>query len=210
MQKVVFLDLDGTVTPDSTWLHFNLRLGITHKEDTALFEKYLKENLEYNDWTKELFAIHKSRGSITKTELETFAHEIVLRPDAIDMVTALKEKEYHIVLLSGSVDLIVSTIASRLGADEWRACSQLIFGEDGTLTDIVSSGDESNAKIAIAKKYLEEHSVSPENAIAIGDGGNDQDLFRYMKGILIGTNEKLQPLAWKQVERLSEIPTLLQ
>lgn len=209
MQKVVFLDLDGTVTPDSTWLHFNVRLGITHEEDTALFEKYLKEDPQYNDWTKELFAIHKSRGSITKTELETFAHEIALRPDAIDMVASLKEKGYHVVLLSGSVDLIVSTVASRLGANEWRACSQLIFGEDGTLSDIVSSGDEAHAKIGIAKKYLEEHDISPENAIAIGDGGNDQDLFKHMKGILLGTNEKLQPLAWKRVDNLSEISELL-
>jgi phosphoserine phosphatase len=209
MQKVVFLDLDGTVTPDSTWLHFNLRLGITPEEDTALFEKYLKENLEYNDWTKELFRIHTSRGSITKGELETFAHEIVLRPDAIDMVSALKEKGWHIVLISGSVDLIVSIIASRLGADEWRACSQLVFVEDGTLADIVSSGDESNAKIAIAKKYLSEHSISLENAIAIGDGGNDIDLFKHMNGILLGQNEKLKAVAWKQVEQLLEIPNLI-
>lgn len=209
MQKVIFLDLDGTVTPDSTWLHLNIKLGITAEEDHALFEQYLEHALEYNNWTKELFRIHQSRGSITKTELEVFATNIILRPDAIDMVAVLKQKGWHIVLLSGSVDLVVSTIAKRLEADDWRACSQLVFADDSTLSDIVSSGDESNAKIVIALEYLKQNNVSTDNAIAIGDGGNDQDLFKHMKGILLGSNEKLKPLAWKQVETLSEIPHVI-
>ncbi len=209
MQKVIFLDLDGTVTPDSTWLHLNLKLGITAQEDHALFEQYLEHKLEYNNWTKELFRIHSSRGSITKDELETFAHDIVLRPDAATMVSDAKTKGWHVVLLSGSVDLIVSTIAKRIGSDDWRACSQLVFDESRTLADIVSSGDESNAKISIAKRYLDEHNLSYENAVAIGDGGNDIELFKKMKGILLGNNEKLKPFAWKQVGSLLEITNII-
>lgn len=209
MQKVIFLDLDGTVTPDSTWFHLNLTLGITPEEDHALFERYLERTLQYNDWTKELVRIHQSRGSITKSELETFAANIVLRPDAIGMVTTLKEKGWHIVLLSGSVDLIVSLIAKRIGANDWRACSKLIFDDSGKLSDIVSSGDEADAKIKIASEYLAQNNVSTENAVAIGDGGNDIELFKHMKGILLGQNEKLKAVAWKQVEHLSEIPGLI-
>jgi len=209
MQKVIFLDLDGTVTPDSTWLHFNIKLGITQEEDEALFHKYLKEHLQYNDWTKELFRIHSSRGSITKAELKEFTTELEIRSDAKETVSALKEKGWHIVLLSGSVDLIVESIAKRLGVDDWRACSQLVFSDEEKLSDIVSSGDESNAKLAIAREYLAKNNIATENAIAIGDGGNDQDLFKNMKGILLGSNEKLKPLAWKQVESLSEIIELI-
>ena len=205
MQKVIFFDLDGTLTPESSWYLLNLRLGITPEEDKELFDKYLKESIQYNDWTKELFRIHKSRGSITRDELISFIETIELRPDALSTISTLQEKGYTIVLVSGSVDLIVEYMAKRLGIKEWLACSRLVFDEQGVLSDIVSTGDEADSKYGLVMKYLSDHSLTPGDAIAVGDGGNEWELFKAMKGILLGSNEKLMPLAWKQVNHLSEI-----
>lgn len=48
-----------------------------------------------------------------------------------------------------------------------------------------------------------------ENTISIGDGGNEKELFELTKGILIGNNQTLLPLAWKQVNTLTEAVDLL-
>ncbi|MCC6198714.1 HAD family phosphatase [Candidatus Nomurabacteria bacterium] len=210
MQKVAFLDLDGTVTPDSTWFLLNTRLGITPEEDSALFERYLKsEVVSYEEWIAELVRLYRSRGSVTKEELETWVAGISLRDGAGEMVTSLREKGYTVVLLSGSVDLVVEAIAKRIGVDDWRALSRLVFSDNGTLTDIVSSGDESNAKSVVARAYLSERGLAADDALAIGDGGNDIDLFKVVKGIALGRNEKLGAVAYQKVESLSDIAALI-
>lgn len=209
MQKVIFFDLDGTLTPESSWYLLNMRLGITPAEDKELFDKYLKESIQYNDWIKELFRIHKSRGSITRDELVSFIETIELRPDALSTISQLQQKGFTIVLVSGSVDLVVDIMAKRLGIREWLACSRLVFDEQEILSEIISTGDEADSKYGLAMKYLSEHSLTTDDAIAVGDGGNEWELFKAMKGILLGSNEKLRPLAWKQVDTLSEIVNLI-
>lgn len=209
MQKTIFFDLDGTLTPQSTWFLLNQRLGITAEEDKQLFEQYLHHTLEYNNWTKELFRIHQSRGAITKDELVSFVETVELRPDAVSTIESLKQKGYSIVLISGSVDLVVSEMAKRLSIDQWLACSQLAFDEQGTLSNIISTGDEADSKLGLALNYLSHNNISADDAIAVGDGGNEWELFKVMKGILLGDNEKLKPLAWKQVQSLSEIPNVI-
>jgi HAD superfamily phosphoserine phosphatase-like hydrolase len=208
-QKVIFFDLDGTLTPDSTWLLLNQKLGITPEEDKALFEQYLTDTFAYNDWIKELVALYQSRTPVTRREIIELAETTHLRPDAVATVLALREKGYRVILLSGSVDGIVGTIATALGIDEWFACSTLVFDENDMLVGIESMGDEAPAKLAIVQSYIATNSIDIENCFAIDDGGNGIELFKVMKGILLGGNEKLKPLAWKQVETLSEISTIL-
>ena len=209
MQPLIFIDLDGTLTVESTWLSLNLALGINKEEDHALFEQYLAKTLEYNDWIKKLVEIHRSRGSITRSEILTMAQSLPLREDAIEMTAALKKKGFRTVVLSGSADGIVETIAGRIGADAWMACSSFVFDENETLIHIASGGEEAERKEWLAKKYINENDFTNAEIYALGDGGNDIALFNNYKGILLGDNAKLAPLAWKQVQSLSEVVELL-
>jgi phosphoserine phosphatase len=209
MQPIIFLDLDGTLTVESTWLSLNLALGITKEEDHALFEQYLEKSLEYNAWTKKLIEIHRSRGSITKSEIIAMAQNLPLRDGAVEMVADLKAKGFHTVLLTGSLDVIAETIAHRIDADAWRACSSFVFDDSETLVDINSNGEEINKKESLAKEYVAEHGFTEAEIYALGDGGNDIALFQNYKGILLGDNAKLAPIAWKHVQTLSEVTDLL-
>lgn len=208
-KKLIFLDLDGTLTEESTWLTLNLALGITKEEDNALFEQYLAKTLEYNDWTKKLVAIHRSRGSITKSEIVSMAQNLPLREGAAAMVATLKAKGFHTVLLTGSLDIIAESIAGRVEVDAWRACSSFVFDENETLIDIQSYGEEIDRKVLLAKEYVAEHGFTGADIYALGDGGNDIALFNTYKGILLGDNTKLAPIAWKQVQTLSEAAEIL-
>lgn len=208
-KKLIFIDLDGTLTPRSTWLELNLTLGITAEEDHALFQQYLESTLNYEDWNRALVQLYKSRSPVTKAQLLAFAETVELRPDAISTVKALQEKGYRVVVLSGSVDLIAETVAKRIGANDWRSTSKLKFDEQGILIDIIASGDEAPAKEKLAEAYVATYEYTLSDSYTIDDGGNGIELFKRMKGILLGNNKTLEPIAWKQVQPLSEIPALL-
>lgn len=207
--NTIFFDLDGTLTEVSTWYFLNIRLGITPEEDKALFDQYLKESLSYEAWNRALVELYRSRGVVTQADIIHLAQEVVLRPDAKSTVEALKEKGYEIVILSGSVDTIVSTIAARLGVKEWRATSRLVFNEQDELVDIVASGDEAPAKEILAKEYCRVHDISLSDTYTIDDGGNGLELFKSTNGILLGQSDVLKPFAKHTVATLSEIVPLL-
>lgn len=209
MQKVIFFDLDGTLTPGSTWLDLNLKLGITAEEDRALFDQYKNGTITYQEWTSKGVELHKDHQPVTKGELIEFFKTISLRDGAQELVNAAKEKGYHTTILSGSVDVIVSTIAERLGLHGWLSCAKAVFDDQEVLTDIVSEGDEAPAKLKLAERYVAEHGFDLKDSISIEDGGNGVELFKHAKGVLVGNNKDLAPLAWKQVENLSEINELL-
>lgn len=205
-KKALILDLDGTVTPHSTWVALNTAFGITPEQDETLFEQYRQGLLPYLEWTKQLVEIYRSNNSpLTKKQLIQLADDIELHKDAKDFVQAAKDKNYKVILVSGSVDVIVERIAERLNSDDWLSCSKVVFEED-VLIDLVSMGDEGPAKI----KLIQEAGIElSEDTISVGDGGNEKELFEIIKGILIGNNQTLLPLAWKRVDSLTEAADLL-
>ncbi len=204
--KTLILDLDGTVTAHSTWVALNTAMGVTPEQDGELFQQYVSGTLPYIDWTKKLIKIYKNNHSpLTKQELVQLADEIELRTDAKEFVQSAKEKGYKVILVSGSVDVLVERVAERINTNAWLSCSKAVF-EGDTFLDLVSMGDEGPAKIKLVKEAGIELS---ENTISVGDGGNEKELFELTKGILIGDNQILLPLSWKQVNTLAEAVDLL-
>mgnify|MGYP000305274543 CR=1 FL=1 len=208
-QKTIFFDLDGTLTIHSTWYALNVRLGITPEEDRDLFERYLKGGFSYDLWTASLVEIYRARSVVTRSDIVALAQSVELRSDAQEVVNALTQKGYHIVILSGSVDTIVETIAKRLGVTEWYSTSRLVFNENDQLVDIIASGDEAPAKDILAKRYAQDEGVVLADCYTIDDGGNGLELFKNTQGILLGDNEMLKPFAKHVVATLSEIPALI-
>jgi HAD superfamily phosphoserine phosphatase-like hydrolase len=205
-QKTLILDLDGTVTKHSTWKILNTALGITPEQDEELFQQYNRGELLYLDWTKKLVDLYHSNNSpLTKSDLVGLAQDIELRPDALDFVRTTKEKGYIVVLVSGSVDVLVETIANRLNTDSWLACSKAVF-ENDTLIDIVSMGDEGPAKLKLVTYAGIELSA---NIVSVGDGANEKELFERTRGILLGNSQTLLPLAWRRVDTLTEAIELI-
>jgi len=210
MKPLIVFDLDGTLTPTSSWEALNALLGISTEDDYRLFKEYTSGTLEYTDWIAQLVEIHKKTGkTVARTEIESLAHTISLSEGAQETVQYAKDKGYETVLISGSVNTIVEIMAQRLGIAEWRACSTVMYNVESGLIDIVSMGDERLAKLNVLKTYCEKRGYALENTITVGDGGSELEIFKHTKGILIGNNAELAPVAWKQVANLSEIKEML-
>jgi len=208
-KKLLCFDLDGTLTQYSTWEAFNVLLGITPQEDLDLFNLYKEGNLEYNDWIMELVKMYKENSVVTKSDIEAVAEDIALRPEAQNAVDDAKAKGYHIILLSGALDVMARNIAARLGIGEWFAANKIVFNSQDEMVDIEHSDHERDAKLLLLKEFCLKNDYELAEVIAVGDGGNDSEIFKVTKGVLLGSNKELAPLAWKQIDNLSELNDLL-
>lgn len=210
MNKLICFDFDGTLTNQSSWYLFNTHFGMTAEEDASLFDQYIHNGFDYKNWTAQITNILKERQLLNKDSLESFISSISLREEAFELLKSCKDAGYKTVIISGGLKQVVEHAAQSLDVDHIFTTSELVFNEDGGFENIIDSGDEMYAKVQLFEKVCEEYKVNPEEVIAVGDGGNDLEIFkRTKKGILLGDYEKLKPLAWKRIENLSEIKELL-
>ena len=208
-QKLICFDLDGTLIEGSSWESFNTLLSISAEEDIRLFNLYTSGSLAYKDWIAQLIALYKKNPPVRKSDIEALAQSVELRVGALSVVEEVKNKGYEIVLISGAIDTIVSSLALRLGIKNWFATNTAVYTDEGILDDIESMGDEREAKLELLKRFCLQEGYELSEVISIGDGGNDVEIFTHTKGILLGNNKDFESLAWKKIEDLSEIGVLI-
>ncbi|MDB5254808.1 MAG: putative phosphoserine phosphatase [Candidatus Nomurabacteria bacterium] len=209
MKKLICFDLDGTLTPFSTWEAFNTRLGISPEDDYRLFSQYKEGTLDYKAWIIELVRLYKENGVITKKDIEDTANDIVIRPEAEAAIADAKEKGYHVIMISGSIDAMAKPLAATLKIGEWFATNKAVFNDNDELIDIEDGGHEREAKLLLLKEFCIKNDYELSDVITVADGGNDMELFQHTKGIVLGDSKELKPLAWKQIDTLSELKDLL-
>jgi phosphoserine phosphatase len=97
---------------------------------------------------------------------------ITLTPGGRELIATMKSKGYYTALVSGGFTVFTSRIAATLGFDENRA--NLLLDADGRLTGAVAEpilGKQ--AKVDALTEISERLGISPEEAMAVGDGAND-------------------------------------
>lgn len=210
MKKLIFFDLDGTLSTTNSWYLFNLYFGMSQSEDDVLFDWYKRGLITYSEWDDMIVKILRDKNQCTKEKVEAFAETVLPRPETQDLIDTCKEAGYTTIILSGTMKQIAESFRARLGIDLSYTCSEIVFRYDGTFEDIANDKDEAPAKLRIFERICAEHGVDPSETIMVGDGGNDLEVFkRTKKAIQIGDYEPLKELAWKRVQNLSEIKELI-
>jgi phosphoserine phosphatase len=93
-------------------------------------------------------------------------------PGAATLVATMRAQGAHAALVSGGFTAFTDRVAADLGFDESRANTLLI--EDGRLTGTVARpilGRE--AKVAALEEISARLGITPQDALAVGDGAND-------------------------------------
>lgn len=210
MKKLIFFDLDGTLSPTNSWYLFNLAFGMSETEDTVMFDWYKRGLLSYAEWDEMIVKILREKNMCTREKVEAFVGTILPRPEAQDLIHTCKEAGYTTIILSGTMKQIAESFRARLGIDLSYTCSEIVFRDDGTFEDIANDKDEAPAKLRIFERVCAEYGVDPADTIMVGDGGNDLEIFkRTKKAIQIGDHELLKEFAWKHIQNLREIKDLL-
>ncbi|MGV1802418.1 phosphoserine phosphatase SerB [Agrobacterium vitis] len=103
---------------------------------------------------------------------EVIAKRITLTPGGLELIATMKAKGYYTALVSGGFTVFTSKIAATLGFDENRA--NILLEQNGLLTGEVAEpilGKQ--AKVDALQDIVTRLGLSPEDAIAVGDGAND-------------------------------------
>lgn len=209
-KKLIVFDLDGTLTPESTWMRFSELLGISKQEDMTLFESYANGVITYDEWTSKLVGLYRIGGNpVRREDVERLACSVPFRDGATDIVSRFRAHGFAVLILSGSLDEIVRHAALRLGADAWLACSRCVFDAAGVLRDIESSGDEGPAKFKLLSAFCEENGFALDSAVCVGDSENDADIFRHAIGVQLGDAHELQHVSRARIGVLNELAGLL-
>lgn len=209
--RIIAFDLDGTLASGNIWETINSFVGISVEQDQRWLQEYETGKLTYETWMTLLSVKYKQ----SKKKQHQFERVIQnqaknnISPDVRQLIGYLQKQNEELCIVSGGIDLYVSSVASALSIPRWFANNRFIFAEDGTFDRIVFDNDEGLAKVHYLRRLSEELSLAPTDFVFIGDSPNDLDAFEYTQhGIYLQRGKykpELAAASWRQVSSISEV-----
>ncbi len=113
---------------------------------------------------------------------------ITLMPGAGALLATMKAHGAHAVLVSGGFTVFAGRVAAQLGFDEYRA--NVLLVQDGHLTGKVAMPILGrDAKVRTLQETTARLGITPEQAVAVGDGANDLGMLQ-MAGMGVALHAK--------------------
>ncbi len=210
--KLICFDVDGTLLENkSSWIDLTAGLGCSVAEVYSIFKSVINGKITFAQGEKSVFDIYRASGKATKGNIQKIFEKDIFKLGVAELIEYLKEKDYLIWLVSGSIDFHVKLVADKIGADGFFAHSGLEFDGDDNLSKINYPGDQNHWKVDKLRELSEKFKIPANEIIFVGDDINDLGAFRATgRGIAVWPyDEKLGAAAWKRVKSLSEIKDIL-
>lgn len=210
--KAVVFDIDGTLSPDTSWTKITDLLGSSVPDHKKIYDDFKSGRASYEECVRIVLKLWRGEGDLHKSRLEKMIREWNLKNDAIPLFRYLKEKEYITCLITGSVDLFAQVIAEMMGADTWYANATLTWDNEGNLADMAYEPRAGEKKLKQFLEFCSRNSLEAEECAAVGDDANDVELFKATgRGILVESPSSLalENVAWKKVRTLAEVRDIL-
>lgn len=207
--KLVCFDIDDTLITENSWEKMNLALGMTTEEDMQLYHEFVSGVITYEVWMQKLLAHYVRHGDATREGITSILSGYKLAPYAREVVTYLRERDYELVLISGSTNILVELLAHDLGISYYRSNNELVFDDEGKLINIHTHGNDTRVKADHLEAFCELLGLDIVEAACIADGANDIEMFRRTGHGITFRGSKIERDAWKVIDSLAEIPTIL-
>lgn len=207
----VLLDIDGTLVDGISWLRITEALGADVDEHKSIFIKMRENKLTYPEAKDLLLKLWRKTDHANKYYFEETFQSWEIKNGVSSLVDYLKTK-YSICLISGSVDLYVQTIATKLDIIDWYANTELVWSEQNELIDFIYESDQAKKKVEQLNQYLSRSTETKSSCLIIGDGDSDIGLFEELdNGIIIENEENsdFREIASISIKNLDEIYELL-
>ena len=181
MQKIIFTDLDGTLTLRDTYHIFifqNLSFSLVMKHSIGLIRLALgyifgftsKETVKRT--TFKMFFNNFN----TKSDISKFLTYIPWNNPVREIVDAKQKEGYKVILVSASPDVYLPAICNYLGYDGFLATKTLRDGDTllGEFDGKICNFDEKTRRI---KEYLGEEKL--EYTLSFGNSKGDFDMLNF-------------------------------
>jgi len=172
--KLIAFDMDSTLITIECVDELADAVG-RKAEVSAITEAAMQgEITDYKDSLRQRVALLKG---VTLAQIEQiYTERLRLNPGAEELITACKQAGLKVLLVSGGFTHFSDRLRDRLGMDYTRA--NVLEVADGTLTGRtvvqpwgdICDGDEKRRMLLQTCAQL---GITPEQAIAVGDGAND-------------------------------------
>jgi phosphoserine phosphatase len=168
-KKLLLADMDSTMIGQECIDELAAEVGLKDKVAT-ITARAMNGEIEFEPALRERVALLKGL-SITVVD-EVITKRITLTSGGPQLIATMKAKGFYTALVSGGFTVFTSRIGATLGFDENRA--NILLEKDGVLTGEVAEpilGKQ--AKIDALLDLSAKLDISPEDAMAVGDGAND-------------------------------------
>lgn len=168
-KKLLIADMDSTMIGQECIDELAAEVGLKDRVAT-ITARAMNGEIAFEPALRERVALLK--GLPVSVIDEVIEKRITLTPGGRELIATMKAKGFYTALVSGGFTVFTSRIAAMLGFDENRA--NLLLDADGRLTGEVAEpilGKQ--AKVDALIEISERLGISPEEAMAVGDGAND-------------------------------------
>lgn len=168
-KKILIADMDSTMIGQECIDELAAEVGL--KEQVSIITaRAMNGEIAFEPALRERVALLK--GLPISVVDEVIEKRITLTPGGLELIATMKAKGHYTALVSGGFTVFTSRIAATLGFDENRAN---ILGEkdgllDGTVAEPILG---KQAKVDALNDIATRLGISPEDAMAVGDGAND-------------------------------------
>ena len=214
-----FFDIDGTLFRNSLMIQHFKKLIKYEVIDPSIW--YTKVKPVYEEWEKrygdfehylEVLAevyIEKLKG-INKSYIEFIASQVInVSGDMVyrysrDRIEWHKRQGHKVFFISGSPDFLVSKMAEKYGATEYRGTVYLVDENNNFTGEIIKMWDSEN-KLRTMKEFVNNNDLDLKNSYAYGDTKGDISMFRMVGNpIAINPNRELLTEIRKDKELLEK------
>ncbi len=168
-KRLLIADMDSTMIGQECIDELAAEVGLKEKV-AAITARAMNGEIAFEPALRERVALLK--GLPISVIDEVIARRITLTPGGRELIATMKSKGHYTALVSGGFTVFTGPIAKTLGFDENRA--NVLLEDNGVLTGYVAEpilGKQ--AKVDALNDISEKLGISPEDAIAVGDGAND-------------------------------------
>ncbi len=173
-KRFLIADMDSTMIEQECIDELAAEVGLK-EHVAAITARAMNGEIAFEPALRERVALLK--GLPVSVIESVIAERITLAKGGRELVATMRKNGAWTALVSGGFTMFTGPVAARLGFDEHQANTLLVA--DGTLSGEVADpvlGREAKARAleAISARL----GVSPEDALAVGDGANDLDMLR--------------------------------
>ncbi len=204
--KIVAFDFDGTLSDSEMTVLLGEQLGVADQM-ADITARAMNDEISYAKSLRDRAALLEG---LSLEQADDAFSQVVLRPGAADVLSALAEKGTHVAILTGGFERGVQAALEREGVSVDTIVANRLPDDGEALTGEVDGPLIEGTKDDALEQLARERDADMVNTVAVGDGANDLPMLE-VAGLAVGFDPKpaVAPACDTIVSHMNELHEVL-